>query len=146
MTTYQEKLKDPRWQKKRLEIFKRDNWTCHNCGATDKTLCVHHRIYFPKRDPWEYEDHFLMTVCEDCHLNKEEMRHWNVYDFNILQLHTILIFKKDIIKFKYAQKNNVFNGEITDFISQAYSYCTDQDKGKYTERFVENLKNKMGCE
>ena len=25
--SYSDKLKDPRWQRKRLEIFERDNWT-----------------------------------------------------------------------------------------------------------------------
>lgn len=31
---YAKKLMDPRWQKKRLEIFKRDGWKCQNCGLT----------------------------------------------------------------------------------------------------------------
>jgi hypothetical protein len=63
--TYSEKLKDPRWQKKRLEIFNRDNWTCLKCGSSTKTLVVHHLKY--KSDPWEIEDEFLKTLCEDCH-------------------------------------------------------------------------------
>ena len=29
---YSEKLKDPRWQKKRLEILERDNFRCQYCG------------------------------------------------------------------------------------------------------------------
>jgi hypothetical protein len=65
--TYQEKLLDPRWQKKRLEIFERDQWTCQSCLATDKTLHVHHRFYRPDREPWEYEDIALITLCKDCH-------------------------------------------------------------------------------
>jgi 5-methylcytosine-specific restriction endonuclease McrA len=35
--TYGDKLKDPRWQKRRLEIFKRDEWTCQQCGDTETT-------------------------------------------------------------------------------------------------------------
>jgi len=73
---YFEKLKDPRWQKKRLQIFERDNWTCLNCGATDKTLTVHHTNYQGK-DPWETEDKYLKTLCEDCHdveFNEKESR------------------------------------------------------------------------
>lgn len=63
--TYSEKLKDPRWQKKRLEILKRDNWTCQNCQSTTKTLHVHHLKY--NGNPWEANNNDLQTLCEDCH-------------------------------------------------------------------------------
>ena len=63
--TYSEKLKDPRWQKKRLEIFQRDNFTCQKCGSTDKTLVVHHFKY--TGEPWDVENENLITVCEICH-------------------------------------------------------------------------------
>jgi len=69
---YVEKLKDPRWQKKRLEIFERDKWTCNCCGSKEKTLCVHHLFYFKDKDPWEIHDGFLLTLCEDCHSIEKE--------------------------------------------------------------------------
>lgn len=65
--TYAEKLKDPRWQKKRLEIMQRDDFTCRDCGDTTKTLNVDHRFYRKGYDPWEYDDADLWTLCEDCH-------------------------------------------------------------------------------
>ena len=65
--TYAEKLKDPRWQRKRLEILQRDNWTCKNCGATDTTLHVHHLSYTAHAEPWEAADENLVTVCAECH-------------------------------------------------------------------------------
>jgi len=46
MSKYFEKFKDPRWQKKRLEIMERDQWTCQDCGSTDRSLNVHHMRYF----------------------------------------------------------------------------------------------------
>ena len=64
---YLEKLKDPRWQKKRLEIFKRDEWRCKCCGSKDRTLHVHHLCYSKGKDPWEIDEGFLITVCEECH-------------------------------------------------------------------------------
>lgn len=67
---YLEKLKDPRWQRKRLEIFQRDNWTCRSCSTTVKTLHVHHLFYFKDKEPWEINDGFLITLCEDCHSDK----------------------------------------------------------------------------
>lgn len=42
---YSEKLKDPRWQKKRLEILNRDEFACRFCGDNKSTLNVHHISY-----------------------------------------------------------------------------------------------------
>jgi 5-methylcytosine-specific restriction endonuclease McrA len=64
---YWEKLKDPRWQRKRLEIMERDKFACRHCRSTDNTLNVHHRIYGKGLAPWDYGDHILITLCEDCH-------------------------------------------------------------------------------
>lgn len=63
--TYSEKLKDPRWQKKRLEILSRDNWRCTKCGEDKATLHVHHVSY--GGDPWEVDSILLVTLCEHCH-------------------------------------------------------------------------------
>ena len=65
--TYQEKLKDPRWQKKRLEIFNRDKFTCQWCNHTDRTLHVHHLEYTKSKEPWQYDNDKLQTVCVYCH-------------------------------------------------------------------------------
>lgn len=58
---------DPRWQRKRLEILSRDGWTCSSCGATDRTLHVHHGYYEAGAEPWDYPDDSLHTLCEACH-------------------------------------------------------------------------------
>ncbi len=67
MTTYAEKLLDPRWQKKRLEIFERDKWTCRECKNTKDTLHVHHKKYIKGKEPWEYDNEDLETLCMECH-------------------------------------------------------------------------------
>jgi len=64
---YGEKLRDPRWQRLRLEIMQRDEWTCQKCGAKDRTLHVHHTRYLKGRNPWDYPPELLLTLCEDCH-------------------------------------------------------------------------------
>lgn len=69
VNSYSSKLRDPRWQKKRLEILSRDAFTCLHCGAKDKPLHVHHRYYVSDREPWEYPSFCLQTVCEECHDN-----------------------------------------------------------------------------
>jgi hypothetical protein len=69
--TYAEKLRDPRWQKKRLEIMSRDAFKCRACESDSKILNVHHRVYHKGKNPWEYEDEMLETLCEDCHAKIE---------------------------------------------------------------------------
>jgi hypothetical protein len=60
-----EAYKDPRWQKRRLQIMERDGWACVACRRTDETLHVHHKAYYGM--PWEVSDHDLQTLCEKCH-------------------------------------------------------------------------------
>lgn len=67
MSAYFELLRDPRWQRKRLQILSRSDFSCEECGATDKTLNVHHRVYRKGAKPWEYADDELQALCEDCH-------------------------------------------------------------------------------
>jgi len=64
---YLEQLKDPRWQKKRLEILNRDNFTCQCCGSKENELQVHHKYYDKKKLAWEYDNDCLITLCKDCH-------------------------------------------------------------------------------
>jgi hypothetical protein len=64
---YQTKLRDPRWQRKRLEILERDEFTCGLCEDNGSELHVHHRQYHKGLDPWDYEDAELITLCRDCH-------------------------------------------------------------------------------
>ena len=63
---YADKLRDPRWQKKRLEIFERDGWYCVYCMYNTSMLSVHH-IFYNKKDPWDHDNDAMVTVCEECH-------------------------------------------------------------------------------
>jgi len=64
---YSDLLRDPRWQRKRLEILQRDGFACRCCGSKTETLHVHHGYYARGRKPWEYNNESLWTVCEECH-------------------------------------------------------------------------------
>ena len=67
MSAYWEKLRDPRWQRKRLEIMERAGFKCEECGSDKNTLNVHHLIYHKGHDPWEYDGSELKCLCEGCH-------------------------------------------------------------------------------
>jgi len=69
--TYADKLKNPAWQKKRLEILNRDNFTCLVCRDTETELHIHHKQYKTGRKPWDYENENFQTLCKCCHLITE---------------------------------------------------------------------------
>ena len=72
MSDYSAKLKDPRWQKKRLEIMQAANFTCEDCNARNKELQIHHCAYIKALQPWEYGIDLLMCLCPDCHKHRQE--------------------------------------------------------------------------
>lgn len=75
-TTYLELLKDPRWQKRRLEIFERDGFACTNCESKLNTLHLHH-IRYSIGNPWDAPDEYLTTLCEICHMAEEKYKREN---------------------------------------------------------------------
>lgn len=76
--TYQEKLKDPRWREKRLEILTRDNYICQECDRTWRELHVHHKYYKRNTEPWDYDNGVLVTLCDNCH----RQIHYFLYDLD----------------------------------------------------------------
>jgi hypothetical protein len=72
MADYAARLRTPEWKGRRDCIVSRDGGKCKLCGrsgddgAWDK-LDVHHRYYIIGRQPWEYPDEALWTLCRDCH-------------------------------------------------------------------------------
>lgn len=65
MKTYSSKLKSPEWQKRRLEILSRDNFTCQLCTDATTELQVHHKKY--NGEPHESPSEDLITLCKHCH-------------------------------------------------------------------------------
>lgn len=100
MTAYSEKLRDPRWQKMRLEILQRDDWVCQICCDSKSTLNVHHRYYIHGRDPWDYPEDSLVTLCESCHEKEGDLAE---------------AFESDLIKILRAA--GAFNSNLGDISS-----------------------------
>jgi hypothetical protein len=67
--SYGDLLRDPRWQKKRLEMLEAAEWKCTCCERTTETFHVHHVHYRKGAMPWEYDSSELRVLCETCHTN-----------------------------------------------------------------------------
>ena len=100
--TYSEKLRDPRWQKLRLEIMGRDEFRCRLCRSKEKTLNVHHSYYSKGANPWDYPNDSLVTVCEGCHKLMESRREL------ILKATADPYLQIKVMKFCHAAGRDVF--------------------------------------
>lgn len=127
--TYADKLKDPRWQKKRLEIFQRDNFTCVKCLDTEDTLHVHHRKYEYDKDPWDIDNCYLITVCEDCHKTcenrkklKKEAEKFNAFKIKVTNNKAYITYEEGFLYFQFKNQlrgfvlKPVYLKKITHFI------------------------------
>lgn len=65
--SWADQYKHPKWQKKRLEVLERDEYTCQRCGDKESTLHVHHTFYEKGSKMWECNKSSLITLCNDCH-------------------------------------------------------------------------------
>jgi len=63
---YSELLRNPKWQRKRLEIMQRDNWRCKSCDDDNSELHVHH-LQYTADNPWDEPIENLITLCDNCH-------------------------------------------------------------------------------
>jgi hypothetical protein len=133
--SYMELLKDPRWQKKRLSIFERDEWTCQRCFDSEYTLVVHHMIYIQDKMPWDYPDEYLITLCIDCH---EE-------EGNVFKL-----MKKELMQFLASER--YLSTDISElylavkYLAKNFRYPAEVQMGFLTwvlsnEKLMKNLSN-----
>lgn len=139
--TYSDKLRDPRWQKKRLEILERDGWKCKGCGDKKSTLNVHHLYYEAYKDPWDYPDKALKTLCEKCH-EDEHFLEENGFDLDAACARGgFLNQNKDLICMGLSQ--SVFGeSKKWDAATLIHFALTSKDVLKYTEKKIsESLKD-----
>lgn len=64
---WSEQYKHPNWQKMRLWVLNRDNFTCQKCGSHHQQLHVHHTAYARNGYVWDVDPRTLTTLCDDCH-------------------------------------------------------------------------------
>ena len=132
--TYEEKLKDPRWQKKRLEVLDRQDFTCQGCDNKRNTLHVHHLKYLTGLDPWEYEDKYLAVLCSKCHdfLHK--------YDLRLYHLRILARLKPNS---RLMTMSEILDALLTVEYSVLIKCKTDEEPdNEYTERVLKDIEAK----
>ena len=126
MKSWSEQYKDPRWQKKRLELFEENQYTCVMCGQKEEQLHAHHVKYDYKKKVWEYDD--LLCLCDTCHTN--------------IHIHKSLINKElEENPFIYRVLASVIQCEIYDefFIHLLKNFIEtvgEKQAMKFLERFI----------
>lgn len=149
MSDYWKKLKDPRWQRKRLEIMERDEFCCVFCGDKNSTLNVHHKNYRKGAEPWEYDDENFMTLCEDCHeyihISIQEIKS-NIVIYEQCEILTAISYYKNFYYLEHIDTlrsvldQNLFSRDqnITNArIKKAENLITE------LQRIVDEVKNKV---
>ncbi len=62
---YKEYLAAPEWDEKRRAAYKRADYRCQLCGASETELHAHHRSYENRAKKGEERD--LIVLCASCH-------------------------------------------------------------------------------
>jgi hypothetical protein len=73
MQNYQEQLRDPRWQRRRLEIFQDANFKCEDCANGHEELNVHHSAYLKDIPAWDHPKELLHCLCRSCHKERQSV-------------------------------------------------------------------------
>lgn len=130
---YAKKLQDPRWQRKRLEIFNRDKFCCLICSSNTDMLQVHHERYC--KNPWESPNEDLKTLCFRCHDIVEICKKENINYTNVNRLSypdEVYVYMVNFVLEDGRLAVVIINNVSGEFV---YDGCT------YSKDFVEILLN-----
>jgi len=106
---YADKLKDPRWQKKRLEVLNENEFTCYICANDKLTLHVHHRKYCD--EPWNIENKYLVVLCERCHNKEHKIKQKYIEKISEILKNEMYIVAENLYLMLFAIKES---GEYSD--------------------------------
>jgi hypothetical protein len=140
-TAYQKKLLDPKWQKKRLEILNRDKWVCRMCCDGKNTLQVHHKYYIGGKNPWEYDDHILVTLCSECHEHETEQAKQGDVVMMSLKMSNFFLSEAITIVQSLSFTEPVYNSEVH---AAALSWALQDNEMQQiiSDRYFEHLEKK----
>jgi|DEB3_MinimDraft_2_1074329.scaffolds.fasta_scaffold01575_8 hypothetical protein len=131
-SSYGALLRNPKWQKARLETMQRANFACERCGDKESTLNVHHKNYKQGKNPWEYELSNFVCLCEACHecIHKQKQMINNLLPYSYLDFSEVLsglISEQPNSRYVgiihprvFSQEYEILFGKI---IAKMFAYC-----------------------
>ena len=125
-------LRDPRWQKARLDKMQRAGFACERCGDKETTLNVHHKNYKRDHAPWEYELSNFVCLCRPCHEEIHQSREM----LNNLIPYSQIDIAQFISGMIAAQSNNHIVAKIH---PREFKDCTEIYLGGVVALMYENL-------
>lgn len=129
-SNYSKKLRDPRWQKLRLQVLERDGWACVLCGDIKSTLAVHHKFYRKGAEPWDYPLDTFMTLCESCHTAEYEAR-GGAEQRLLSTLREKGFMASDLDRFQYGFQNMQLL-HTPEIVSDVYQWLLQNTKAQWT--------------
>lgn len=112
--TYSELLRNPMWQKKRLEILEREDFTCQLCSDKETELQIHHKEYHKGKKPWQYENTNFQSLCKYCHKVVEDFK-----DKKLIAIIAAKTYEENIDCYRIS---TIFNS-LTHGLIVAIHYC-----------------------
>ncbi len=65
------------WRKFAKEIYKRDDWTCFDCGKKGGTLNAHHLKPWSRYPQLAFDEMNIITLCLKCHASRHYQKKSN---------------------------------------------------------------------
>ena len=121
--SYSDKLKSPQWKSKRKEIIARDKSTCQLCGVKHNKMQVHHTIYYPDTEPWDYSNDILVTLCPECHQNEEFLKSF------------------DMSYLKHLYSLGILRSELADVIGKLSKANDEFENRELIKAFIKHINN-----
>jgi hypothetical protein len=105
--------------------MERDNFCCIVCFDKENSLNVHHRYYEFGKDPWDYDNDVLVTLCDKCHGYEHD--YMKEASERITKELKKRFFSHDLINIANALNKSTFL-HVDDVISAVIcKFFTDQD-------------------
>lgn len=118
--SYSDKLKSPKWQKKRLEILSKRGFKCEVCGDEENQIQVHHKTYMYGLEPWQYDDSVYQVLCEKCHIKahkKEDILRGNIpHQYRDFVEHCEVNDDGNVSNFLFYTKDIIGSEHMVDFV------------------------------
>lgn len=67
-SSYADKLRDPRWENRRMWFVRKHGAWCRSCKRKGIEFQVHHKVYRKGVEPWDHTDDEMILLCRGCHL------------------------------------------------------------------------------